>query len=223
MWTALVIAALALANGAHGYNVDVVVPASPAYGSTVNLEANYQMGPGEYIQDMTWTKDGQVFMTYSQRPDNVFSWRTLRGVDINRDASSPSLVVLNNVDDSASGSYGVSMIIASGSVGSISTSTYNYAQDMLVGGGNALGERFNSRRPGGGSVGGTTTTIVQHSSSAGSGPAVDPLGSRFGGGAAAAPAAPAAAAVPAAGLANAIEQLQNAQNKLANALNAALG
>ncbi|XP_037086494.1 glycine-rich protein 5-like [Pollicipes pollicipes] len=159
MWTT-VLAALALAHAGHGFVLSgFSVPGSPDYGSTVHLEADYRLGRGEYIKKMRWFKDGNVFMSYSQRPDEFYNWTPVDGINIDRAASSSSNVVLTNVQDGASGQYTLEVQVygPGGNVANIVNS-----QSMSVGGGGGLGTRF-----GGGSAGGVGGTTFFQSSSTG--------------------------------------------------------
>ncbi|XP_043237233.1 putative lysozyme-like protein [Amphibalanus amphitrite] len=249
MWTAqTTVALLAGLTVVSGYTVDVVVPEAPEFGSRVVLECNYRLDRGERIQELTWVKDNQVFVTYRDGQQATFT--NIPGLNIDEVNSSQRRVILTDVQDSASGVYGVRMSIAVDSAGSTNVNTFVHNQDMTVGGAAAdtLGNRFgggSQRRPV--SSGSTVITSSSSSSSGSSGPVGGGLGNRFGGnrpdpagsGAAGATSfaaeAPVGAAQPvpppgqsfaesaaASGLAAAQANLQNAVNQLQNALNAAL-
>lgn len=139
MWTTVLVA-LALAHAGDGFTMfGFDVPPTPDVGSTVTLHAHYRLNRGEFIKKMKWYKDGDVFMSYAERPEKFLDWNPIPGVNIDQAASTHSSVVLTDVGDKASGQYTLEVQVhgPGGNVGNIVNGQY-----MNVGGVDTIGTRF---------------------------------------------------------------------------------
>ena len=64
------------------YSVTVDIPSAPSSGSDVHLKCNYNLVGDEQIESMIWTKDGEEFMKYIRNPSELYSFKTVSGINV---------------------------------------------------------------------------------------------------------------------------------------------